>query len=80
MYLWSTKFIKNWCIYEVHNLIWSKIEWMSCYKYYKFQVNLFLFFKLTEFVVMFTETQFGVNLNSFQVNSKEFQDIFCHPN
>ena len=49
---------------------------MSYYKYNKFQVNLFLFFKLTEFVVMFTETQFGVNLNSFQVNSKEFQDIF----
>ena len=75
---------------------------MSCYKYNKFQVNLFLFFrstelvvmftetqfqvnlflfcKLTEFVVMFTETQFGDNLNSFQVDSKEFQDIFCHTN
>ena len=75
---------------------------MSCHKYNKFQVNLFLFFRsteldvmftetqfqvnlflyfqLTQFVIMFTETQFGVNLDSFQVNSKEFQDIFCHTN
>ena len=46
----------------------------------QFQVNLFLYFQLTQFIVMFTETQFRVNLNSFQVNSREFQDIFGHTN